>query len=72
MSIEMKNFYENLCDNLKQLRVSANYTQLEVADYLGISRANYGRYETGKRNIPLDIISKLAKFYGITVDEMLN
>lgn len=57
---------------LKECRLARGYTQQEVADALGISRVNYTRYETGAREIPLDVLVRLARFYDCTTDELLG
>lgn len=57
---------------LKECRVERGLTQQEVADALGISRVNYTRYETGARDVPLDVLIDLASFYKCTTDELLG
>ena len=58
---------------LYRLRRDNDKTQQEVADYLGIEQANYNRMEKADMNriSPLTI-SKLAKFYDITTDHIIN
>lgn len=68
----MKDIYQTICKNLKELRISAGYIQAEVAEFLGVSRTNYGRYENGTRNIPIDLLVKLADFYQISLDEIIG
>lgn len=53
-------------------RLARGLTQQEVADGLGVSRVNYTRYETGAREIPLDVLVDLARFYDCTTDELLG
>ena len=43
-------------------------SQKEVADFLGVSRVNYCRYENGTRMIPVDLLVKLADFYDVSLD----
>lgn len=54
--------------NLKELRKRRGLTQQEVADALGIDRALYARYENGSRTPPLENLSNLADFFGVTLD----
>lgn len=57
---------------IKDLREDNDKTQTEIADYLGMKQPQYYRYETGSRDIPSDILIKLADFYGVSVDYILG
>lgn len=56
---------------LKNLREDNDLTQAQVAKKLNISQVAYSYYEIGKRNIPLDILIKLADFYETSTDYIL-
>lgn len=49
---------------LKLLREANNYTQENVAEFLGINRSTYSNYETGDREAPWSVLEKLANLYG--------
>lgn len=57
---------------LLELRKSKNMLQREVAFACGITTAAYGSYEKGDREPTLETLSKLADFFGVTVDELLG
>lgn len=57
---------------LQICRTNRGYTQKQIAEVLGISRAAYAHYETGARDIPTDLLIKLADFYGCTTDELVG
>ena len=57
---------------LKDLRIDNDLYQKEVASILKITRQQYGLYESGKRDIPVDLLIKLADFYGVSVDYILE
>lgn len=57
---------------LKDLRIDNDLYQKEVASILKITRQQYGLYESGKRDIPIDLLIKLADFYGVSTDYILN
>lgn len=57
-----------LADKLKELRKLHNYNQEDVAVVLGIIRQTYSHYETGKRTPSYDVLTKLANFYGVSMD----
>ncbi len=62
---------EKLGEIMKKHRIEHNYTQKKVADYLGIDRTTYTKYET-VRKPEIDVIMKLASLYGLSVDEFLG
>ena len=61
----MKN---TIADKLKALRKAKGYTQQDVADAIGISRATIGGYEIGRRQPRLSDLQKMADFYGVGLD----
>ena len=65
---EMDNYYPRL----KDLREDHDLTQLQVAEYLLMKQPQYSRYERGLRDIPTDILIKLAKLYNTSTDYILG
>ena len=61
---------ELLGGRIKALRMARNYTQEQVAEYLGISRQKYARIENGSNSITLDILSKVAEMLDVTVSDI--
>ena len=57
---------------LEDLRLDHDLTQQQVADYLGCQREVYRRYEKGTRELPLDFLIKLADYYRVSVDYLLD
>lgn len=57
---------------LKDLREDMDLTQAQIAKYLNCEQNTYHQYETGKRQIPLDLLIKLAIFYNTSIDYILN
>lgn len=57
---------------LKDLRIDNDLYQKEVASILKITRQQYSLYESGKRDIPIDLLIKLADFYNVSTDYILN
>ena len=47
-------------------------TQQQVADYLGMKQSQYCRYERGLRDIPTDVLIRLAKLYRTSTDYILE
>lgn len=57
---------------LKELREENKYTQEQIAELLNIKQNTYSQYENEKRQIPLHALVKLAKFYDVSVDYILE
>ena len=57
---------------LKELREDADLSQKTIAEYLCIKQNTYSQYETGQRQIPIDSLIKLAKYYKVSTDYILG
>lgn len=57
---------------LKDIREDNDLLQKQVALALGITRQQYGLYEKGERQIPIDKLCLLAKFYNTSADYLLG
>lgn len=55
-------------ENLRTIREDRGYTQKQIAEVLETTRQYYSDYENGKRDIPIRVYIKLAKFYGVSID----
>lgn len=57
--------------NIRGLRIEKGLNQREAAEALGgISYASLSSYETGKNDVPATILYRMAKLYGVSVDEL--
>ena len=57
---------------LKELREDNDLKQINIAKELQMKQPQYARYEIGKRDLPLDCLIKLAKYYGTSTDYILE
>ena len=57
---------------IRDLREDRDLTQTDIADILNMKQSQYWRYEKGYRDIPTDILIKLADFYNTTTDYILG
>ncbi len=64
----MDNYYPRLRD----LREDHDLSQQDVADLLGMKQPQYSRYERGLRDIPTDVLIRLAKYYKTSTDFILG
>lgn len=58
--------------NLKELRKKKNLSQSQVAEALGISLRAYQNYEYNQREPNIEMINKLADYFNVTVDKLLE
>ena len=56
---------------IKNLREDNDLTQFEISKMLNISQVAYSYYELNKRNIPIEILSKLADYYNTSIDYLV-
>lgn len=59
-------------NRIKDLREDRDLTQTQVAEAIGITQRKYSYIETGTQQLTDEILVKLAKFYGVTVDYILK
>lgn len=53
---------------LRDLREDKDLSIRKLADQLYMQRTTYYNYETGKRELPMNIAIMLADFYGVSLD----
>jgi transcriptional regulator with XRE-family HTH domain len=61
----MKEDSKRLGENLKEIRMSKNITQSELAEKLGADKSFVSNIENGKTNPTLSTITSLAKALGV-------
>ena len=65
----MKNI---VSENLKNFRDSSDYSQLDLAQFLGIERGAYANYESGSREMPYELVLKICELYGISISSLFE
>ena len=53
---------------IRDLREDANLSQRQLAEILHMHKTTYARYETGEREIPLNVAILLAEYYQVSLD----
>ena len=65
--------YENkFKDNLKELRLEKGLGQVELAKEIGVSKGVISLWENGLRDPNMYSLILLAKFFKITIDELVG
>lgn len=57
---------------IRDLRIDRGLTQSQVAQMLNVKQNTYSQYEIGVLNYPLDVVIRLAQFYGTSTDYLLG
>ena len=58
--------------NLRGIREDRDIKQKEIAKYLNVSQNTYSQYETGVISLTADVLVKLADYYGVSIDYLLD
>ena len=58
--------------NLRGIREDRDIKQKEIAQYLNVSQNTYSQYETGVIALTAEVLIKLAEYYGVSVDYLLD
>ncbi|MBQ9842454.1 MAG: helix-turn-helix transcriptional regulator [Clostridia bacterium] len=58
--------------NLRGIREDRDIKQREIANVLNVSQNTYSQYENGVISLTAEVLVKLADFYGVSVDYLLD
>lgn len=72
ISKDERAFFRRLGSRLAELRKTRDITQVQLAEHLGVSQQTINAYETGYRRIPVSALPPLARFLGISLDELVG
>jgi len=59
-------------NRLKVLRAERDWSQLELGGRLGVSRQAVNAIETGKHDPSLPLAFRIARLFGLTVEEIFD
>ena len=79
MSISLLQIFNNSCEviivqfkNLRAIREDKDIKQKEIAKYLNVSQNTYSQYETGIISLTSEVLIKLANYYDVSIDYLLD
>ena len=58
--------------NLRGLREDRDIKQKDIAAYLNVSQNTYSQYETGVISLTAEVLIKLANYYNVSIDYLLD
>lgn len=56
----------------RELRTDKDLTQKKLAEIIGVSQQQYHKYENGVNPMPLTALIRLADYYNVSVDFLLE
>lgn len=59
-------------NNLKNIRVDRDIKQKDIAKILNVSQNTYSQYETGVIALTAEVLVKLADYYNVSIDYLLD
>lgn len=57
---------------IQDLRIDSDLSQKKIGEILHISQRSYSHYETESRNIPIEMLIRLADYYDTTIDYLVG
>lgn len=57
---------------IQDLRIDSDLSQKKIGEILHISQRSYSHYEAGSRNIPIEMLIRLADYYDTTIDYLVG
>lgn len=61
-----------VCERLKSLRKKCGYTQVSLAETLGVSKGTVAMWETGKRTPDFETLIRLSDLFDVRTDYILG
>ena len=58
--------------NLRGIREDLDIKQKDIAKYLNVSQNTYSQYETGVISLTAEVLIKLADYYNVSIDYLLD
>lgn len=55
-------------ERIKELRKEMGLSQEKVAQELSMYVTTYRRYESGERELPMEVAVRIADYYGVSLD----
>jgi transcriptional regulator with XRE-family HTH domain len=72
MTHDEKVFFKTLGARIAALRKESGITQVQLAEQLDVSQQTVTAYEVGRRRMPLSSLPVIARYLGVSVEELLG
>lgn len=61
-----------LNENIKQLRLARNLSQVDLANFLGVTKQSISNWENNNIQPSIDMLIRLAQFFSVSTDYILG
>jgi len=61
-----------LSTRIKELRIASNYSQVDLAKALSVTKQSVSNWENNNIQPSIDLLIKISDFFGVTTDYMLG
>jgi len=68
----MVKIFKKLSENIKRIRLKRRMSQGDICRAIGMDRSYMSAIESGKKNVTLAVLEKLASAFDVSVDELLK
>ena len=72
ISQDERAFFEQLGARIAELRKAQGITQVQLAEWLGVSQQTINAYEVGRRRMAISALPKLARMLGVAMEELIG
>jgi len=72
MTSNEKEFFEALGARIAALRKEHGLSQQALADQLEIAQQTFAHYEVGRARMSVSLLPQLARFFGVSIDDLLG
>lgn len=72
ISKEERAFFERLGARVAELRKTQGITQMQLAEWLGVSQQTINAYEVGRRRMAISALPILARLLGVSMEELIG
>lgn len=72
LSQDEKTFFEQLGARMARLRKDQGITQVQMAEWLGVSQQTINAYEVGRRRIQVSALPTVARLLGVSLEELIG
>jgi transcriptional regulator with XRE-family HTH domain len=67
-----KTFFAQLGARIASTRKAQNITQVQLAEWLGVSQQTINAYEVGRRRMPVFSLPLIARLLGVSIEELMG
>ncbi len=72
MGVFKDRLFMSVGQNIKKIREDNNLNQQQIAELINMHRSSYSKIESGQREISVDALNNVARYFGMPIDQIVN